>query len=72
MSYKAESLGKAAQHASAPGTGDTVNGAVAQGKFTFLSGEIFPTGGLSTALYMETCKVIGQKSAAAIVAQCPG
>ena len=39
-SYKAESLGKAAQHVKARGTGDTVNGAVAQRKFTFLSGEI--------------------------------
>jgi hypothetical protein len=37
--YKAESLGKAAQHVNVRGTGDTVNGAAAQGKFTFLSGE---------------------------------
>jgi len=45
MSYKAESLGKAAQHVNAPGTRDTVNGTVAQGKFTFLSGEAcFPGG----------------------------
>ena len=28
-SYKAESLGKTAQHVYAPGTGDTVNGEVA-------------------------------------------
>ena len=39
-SYKAESLGKAAQHVDAQGTGDTVNGAATQGRFTFLSGEI--------------------------------
>ena len=38
-SYKAESLGKAAQHVKAPGLGDTVNVAVVQWKFTFLSGE---------------------------------
>ena len=43
MPYKAESLGKIAvaacsvQHVNVRGTGDTVNGAVAQGKFTFLS-----------------------------------
>ena len=31
MAYKAESLGKSAQHDKAPGLGDTVNAAVAQG-----------------------------------------
>jgi len=44
-SYKAESLGKAAPHVKVRGTGDTVNGAAAQRKFTFLSGETcFPCG----------------------------
>jgi len=38
-------MGKAAQHVNAQGTGDTVNGAVAQGKFTFLSGEACPACG---------------------------
>jgi len=38
-SYKAESLGKAAQHVKALGSGDTVNGAVVQRKSTSLSGE---------------------------------
>jgi len=38
-SYKAESSGKAAQHVKARGSGDTVNEAVVQRKFTFLSGE---------------------------------
>ena len=38
-SYKAESLGKAATHVKALGSGDTVNGAAVQWKFTFLSGE---------------------------------
>jgi hypothetical protein len=38
-SYKAESLGKAATHVKALDSGDTVNDAVAQWKFTFLSGE---------------------------------
>ncbi len=37
--HGAKSLGKAAQHVNAQGTRDTVNGAAAQGKFTFLSGE---------------------------------
>lgn len=40
MSYKAESLGKTAQHVYALGSGDTVNDAVAQWKFTFLPGEV--------------------------------
>jgi hypothetical protein len=39
-SYKAESPGKLAQHNKAPGSGDTVNGAVVQRQFTSLSGEI--------------------------------
>jgi hypothetical protein len=39
MSYKAESLGKAAQHVKALDSGDTVNGAVVQWRFTPLSGE---------------------------------
>jgi hypothetical protein len=38
-SYKAESLGKAAQHVKVQDSGDTVNGAVVQGKFVSLSGE---------------------------------
>ena len=38
-SYKAESLGKAAQHVKALDSGDTVNGAEGLRKFTFLSGE---------------------------------
>ena len=42
--YKAESPGKSARHDKAPGSGDTVNAAVASRKFTFLSGEICPTG----------------------------
>jgi hypothetical protein len=46
-SYKAESLGKAAQHVKAPGSGDTVNGAVVQRKFMFLSGEACPLGGVN-------------------------
>jgi len=46
MSYKAESLGKTAQHVYALGVfayldqEDTVNDAVAQWKFTFLPGEV--------------------------------
>ena len=45
MSYKAESPGKTAQHVKAQGTGDTVNDAVVQRKFTPLSGETcFPCG----------------------------
>ena len=44
IAYKAESLGKSAPHDKAPGSGDTVNAAVASRKFTFLSGEICPTG----------------------------
>ena len=35
-SYKAESLGKPAQHGTALSSGDTVNDAVAQGKTTTL------------------------------------
>ena len=65
--YKAQSPGKLAQHNEAPDSGDRVNAAAAQWKFTFLSGEICPTCGLLTALCMATCKVIGQKSAAVIV-----
>ncbi len=42
----AKSLGKAAPHVNARGTGDTVNGAVAQGEFTFLSGETYFPGGM--------------------------
>ena len=38
-SYKAESLGKAAQHVKAPDSGDTVNDAVVQWKPMSLSGE---------------------------------
>ena len=38
-SYKAESPGETAQHVKALDSGDTVNGAVVQWKFTFLSGE---------------------------------
>ena len=41
-SYKAESPGKLAPHIEAQGSGDTVNGAVVQRKFVFLSGEIWP------------------------------
>jgi len=44
--YKAESQGKAAQHVKAQGTRATVNGAVAQGKFTLLSGEACFPGGM--------------------------
>ena len=44
-SYKAESLGKAAQHVKALGSGDTVNGAEGLRKFTFLSGETCLPGG---------------------------
>jgi hypothetical protein len=36
-SYKAESLGKAAQHVKALGSGDRVNAAVVQRKFTLLN-----------------------------------
>ena len=43
-SYKAERLGKAAQHVEAQDSGRTVNDAVVQLQFTFLSGEIWPTG----------------------------
>ena len=39
MSYKAESLGKAAQHVKALDSGDTVNGAAVQRKSMSLSGE---------------------------------
>jgi hypothetical protein len=47
-SYKAESLGKAATHVKTLDSGDTVNGAVVQWKFTFLSGEAcFPCGMMS-------------------------
>ena len=38
-SYKAESPDKSAQHVKALGSGDTVNAAAVQWKFTFLSGE---------------------------------
>jgi hypothetical protein len=40
ISYKAESLGKSAQHDYARGIGDTVNDAFAYQKFTSLFGEI--------------------------------
>lgn len=43
-SYKAERLGKAAQHVEAQDSGRTVNGAVVQLQFTFLSGETCPAG----------------------------
>ena len=42
-SYKAERLGKAAQHVEAPDSSRTVNDAVVQLQFTFLSGETCPT-----------------------------
>ncbi len=43
--YKAQSPGKSAQHDKAPDSGDRVNAAVVQRKFTFLSGEACPTCG---------------------------
>jgi hypothetical protein len=43
--YKAKSLGKLAQRNKAPDSGDMVNAGIAQGKFTFLSGEICPACG---------------------------
>lgn len=45
--YKAQSPGKSAQHDEAQGSGDRVNAAVVQRKFTSLSGEACPTGALS-------------------------
>jgi hypothetical protein len=66
--YKAESLGKAAQHVKAQGSGDTVNGAVVQRKFTSLSGEACPECvRLSEARYVATRGVMRQESAEAIV-----
>ena len=43
-SYKAERLGKTAQHVEAQDSSRTVNDAVVQLQFTFLSGEIWSTG----------------------------
>ncbi len=43
-SYKAESPGKLAPHYEAPGSGDTVNGAVVQRKFTHLIRGDLPDG----------------------------
>ena len=40
MAYKAQSPGKLAQHNETMGSGDRVNAAAVQRKFTFLSGEI--------------------------------
>lgn len=59
------------QHVNAQGTGDTVNGAVAQGKFTFLSGETCPTSGryFGAALCVVTCREFGQESAEAILGE---
>ena len=55
MSYKAESLGKAATHVKALDSGDTVNGAVVKWKFTFLSGEAFsPCGMMSIPVKSPT------------------
>jgi hypothetical protein len=54
-----DSFGELAQHNEAFGSGSTVNDAVVQGQFTFLSGEICSNGGLLiygslTEVYRET------------------
>jgi hypothetical protein len=41
--YKAQFPGKVARHTKALGSGDRVNAAVVERKFTSLSGEICPT-----------------------------
>ena len=60
-SYKAERLGEAAQHVEAQDSSRTVNDAVVQLQFTFLSGETCPTilAGLSRKGYWRLSRTLG-------------